>query len=546
MESNHKITAFISTGEVITDLRLSLFFENLGWDVHYQPILSNALDKIRKDNFRVAIISVDKKDETELDLFSPFLEKLPNMMLILLGSSPKKILAVRNKFKFHQKVFSIQRSYLLSALDLLLLAINEQKVTADGEENEKQVLTNCSDELAQKISVQTAMFSFLEKNSLQSDQSFRALLQRYLDTTLTLFQASRGSIMLIEDHNQLSTWAATSNELIGDTISLSESSLFASAIKENRIVVVERSDRSDKKSVLITLPVRYESSVIGILNIEGKHDLRQFVEQEESILTLFTGVIVSSFMGAKARHERDLLKITNRNIGREKALKESILLMAVNNLKLPTLGIRGKVKMATQFIDNAIGKELTSNALTSLRGVTKMIDNILEIASVQEKGIKVNKSNFDLRVLLEKVLEDSKDINQIDNNKIALSVAEGNFIIESDPEIMSHILLSLLFYTTICSKELGSITIALQNEVDTIFIEFTPNRLYDENADDLDAINEALMSDSAFKLDQSEIETVTIDFCTMALNALGGKLERDVDGDKLYSMSVRLPRKYPY
>ncbi len=161
---------------------------------------------------------------------------------------------------------------------------------------------------------------------------------------------------------------------------------------------------------------------------------------------MYGQVVAATVRDSKGDIIRNLTMISDvtERVKLEK-LRDDLTHMIIHDLKNPIISITGSVRLIMQDIASLINqqqKSLLQNVLTSCKKLSNLIMDLLQIKSIEDDKLQLNKSTFQVSELLENIMW-TKDLALQKN--IAMDFdAEKSISLEADKEIILRILENLI------------------------------------------------------------------------------------------------------
>jgi signal transduction histidine kinase len=186
------------------------------------------------------------------------------------------------------------------------------------------------------------------------------------------------------------------------------------------------------------------------VNEKGKDEL--------SVLTRSFNLMIETIRNSVKKQEQLTRELTKANEELKEAsqLKDDFINVAVHELRnpiQPILGLAQILRLKMRGVLDII-----------IRNAKKLLlleDNILDIARIESKTLKLNTEEFDIDDLIINVVQDTRDL--IDSNRISLyynKEAGASFVVNADKAKLSQVLSNLLS-NSIKFTEKGTIMITL-------------------------------------------------------------------------------------
>ncbi|MDX1451275.1 MAG: hybrid sensor histidine kinase/response regulator [Oleiphilaceae bacterium] len=153
--------------------------------------------------------------------------------------------------------------------------------------------------------------------------------------------------------------------------------------------------------------------------------------------------------------------------------KNQLLGMAAHDIRGPL----GVVLSATAMLQNEHlseqGKMLAGLAEEAAESMEELLNGLLDISAIEEAKISIEKSDTELRQLMEKVVQDARVLAANKNQQIDLALPETPVWLELDPARIKEVVFNLLSNAVKYSKPDQRIVLRLYAEADRIVIDVT-------------------------------------------------------------------------
>ena len=293
-----------------------------------------------------------------------------------------------------------------------------------------------------------------------------------LKITLEAMNASRGSIMLLDDGNTLVVRAATNPDIIGKTQSLDSGSIASISIRQNNVVRGENRDfttgvkapegkRGYKSAHLLTIPISFQGSVIGVINVTDKMDDAKFSEDDESMFSVISGVIITALLSAEVHNERDRLKNANLQLKDLQAFKDTMINMLVHDLKGPAGDIMSNLSVLREYVSGDFALELLDVAESSSEELLEMIMSILDLNKMEEGRFVIQKAETDIVTLARNAAFKTQASAQRANKAVKFEPETEMLTAMVDERIISRVIWNLLSNANNHTGEGGEIKVCV-------------------------------------------------------------------------------------
>ncbi len=162
----------------------------------------------------------------------------------------------------------------------------------------------------------------------------------------------------------------------------------------------------------------------------------------------------------RVEYEREILQI-NKELNEANATKDKLFSIIAHDLKNPMMSLIGFSEILSTEANEISEAEITefSNIISSLSKSTyELLDNLLSWAQIQTKKIEIDKTEFDLFYLTEKIIGLLKPSAEIKKINLVNNVSDG-FIIFADRNMVNTIIRNLISNSIKFSNENSKIEV---------------------------------------------------------------------------------------
>ena len=225
--------------------------------------------------------------------------------------------------------------------------------------------------------------------------------------------------------------------------------------------------------------------------------------------------------------------------------KESMTQMVVHDLKNPLAAIMGNIQLMqlqrAQMTAPRLG-ELLQRTQDSARQMARMIQNILEVAKLEENKMPLRRQPVDLARVVAEQCADLLSVSTRDGVRLESVVPENLPPVDADPELVGRILANLLSNAFKHTPNGGRIVVGAHQEGEEIVTTVT---------DDGEGIPEDLQPHIFEKFVAGESEDrhrrtydsgLGLTFCRLAVQAHGGRIWVKSQPGEGTTVHVALPR----
>ncbi len=335
-------------------------------------------------------------------------------------------------------------------------------------------------------------------------RSLYGKLRRCLTITLAQVEAEHGSLMLLNERGQLEVKIATRAELEGRSRELSEQGVSTLALREGKSVFVEdiRSDprfeaqwaHHYRKDFALSVPIRQDGQVIGVLNVSERKVDVPFDEKDEALLLRFTEKIAPFLENARLREalrgERDELRrqlklnrklmdktaAQNEALRRERAnleaanvklreleqVKSDLTHMVIHDLKGPLSEVMSNLDLLRSGELVEEDRECLETAMSGSERLLCMINDMLDISRMEEGRFSLKKEGIKLNLLVEDALERLSALASQRGISFRYKAAGCLPPVLADPRILERVMDNILTNAIAYSPGGGMVTVTTE------------------------------------------------------------------------------------
>jgi K+-sensing histidine kinase KdpD len=298
-------------------------------------------------------------------------------------------------------------------------------------------LSNRLKELAALAAVGRAVNSVLD---------LEAVLDIILSSSLELLEGSSGSVMLLEDDNELRAVCVRGNAHARDArVKLGEG--IAGYVAEHRdaLLISGVADRQRFRNLVdhdlpvrsaVCVPLINRGEVLGVLNVNGDAG-RTFSEYDLRALTLFAGHAAVSIANARLyeverSHVAELMELDR--------MKSEFIATVSHELRTPLTAILGSVEtMQRRELPPDVVADFLSTIDRQGRRLLRLIEEILDLQRNSAAPPKLNCATIEVAEALEHVLRAEAAVG-----RAVLSHVPRGVLVEADPEALERIMINLI------------------------------------------------------------------------------------------------------
>jgi signal transduction histidine kinase len=175
----------------------------------------------------------------------------------------------------------------------------------------------------------------------------------------------------------------------------------------------------------------------------------------------------------QVEEQRRKLEAANRELLLTQRFKESMTQMVVHDLKNPLAGIMGNIQLMQMQHERMAAprrEELQQRSLDSARQMARMIQNILEVAKLEEQKMPLKREALDVAAIVAEQTAEIASLSARDGIRLETDVAAGLPPVDADRELLGRILGNLLSNAFKHTPSGGRITVSARQEGDRIVL----------------------------------------------------------------------------
>jgi HD-GYP domain-containing protein (c-di-GMP phosphodiesterase class II) len=248
-----------------------------------------------------------------------------------------------------------------------------------------------------------------------------ALANFLLDRAIEYTNAEKGSLMLINERDELHILAARGFEMLFiETYKIKMGEGIAGAVAQNRTpVLVEDIDKDErfkrkkrdryKTKSFISCPLISRDKVLGVININDKKDGTPFTEDEFNLLGVISDqaaiALENAFLMSQLKTKAAELEEINRKLTEADVDKTEFITRISHELRSPLNAIKGAIYYLQQpeKVKKSKQKEFHDIILKETLGLTSIVDNLLDFLRLENESTSIKKSLINLETLLKEV-----------------------------------------------------------------------------------------------------------------------------------------------
>lgn len=235
-------------------------------------------------------------------------------------------------------------------------------------------------------------------------------------------------------------------------------------------------------SSALSVPIRVEDKVIGVLNVNRINDPRRFTRKQCDLLRLFAEHVGTVIQRAKESEElrkhTEELEQTNSNLTELNRMKDMFLSTASHELKTPLTSVIAYAELLNDHNDRLSADE-RSDFLGRLRGEAErllgLINDILDLTRLETGKIQLDKKILPLDGIAHSAVETALPMADEAQVTIEETVDADATQVEADEVKMRQAVLNLIVNAVKFSPSGGRVLVRTLRNDDGVRVEVTDN-----------------------------------------------------------------------
>jgi signal transduction histidine kinase len=157
------------------------------------------------------------------------------------------------------------------------------------------------------------------------------------------------------------------------------------------------------------------------------------------------------------KEKENILEKANKELKSLDLLKDEFINVAAHELRTPIQPVLSLTQIIRSKIKDTEQRELLDVVIRNAKRLQQLTDDILDVARIESRTLKLNKERFNLNDLISNVVQDYRNQIEKDNdNNITLlyeSTNDINFFVEADRHRVTQVISNLLNNAIIFTKE---------------------------------------------------------------------------------------------
>jgi signal transduction histidine kinase len=308
-----------------------------------------------------------------------------------------------------------------------------------------------------------------------------------------------------------------------------------------------------------TLRARHETRLLPIIMVTALNAIEDKVQGLElgaddfltkpinraELLAKVRSILRVKVLQDEVERQRKELEAANRELLTIQRFKESMTQMVVHDLKNPLAGVMGNIQlMQMQRGQMTPGRleELLQRSLDSARQMARMVQNILEVAKLEEQKMPLRCEPVGLAEIVSEQVAELMSLGTRDAIRLESDVASGLPPLEADRALLGRILGNLLNNAFKHTPGGGRIVVGARAEGDEILL--TVSDTGEGIPEDLlpYIFEKFVAGDSDNRRRMTYDSGLGLTFCRLAVQAHGGRIWVQSRPGQGTTVSVALPR----
>ena len=311
------------------------------------------------------------------------------------------------------------------------------------------------------------------------------LLKQILDTTLELLRADTGSLMLIEEKTQTLKIKVSRglDKKIADMVAIKVGEKVAGWVaKEGKPLLLlgglkndpRFSNLSEKKEIKssITVPLKLEDRVIGVLSVNNVHSDALFSESDLAVLSLLANQASISIWNIRLYEEarkanKDLMAAETQLIASEKmAALGQFSTGIAHEINNPLTAILGNA----QYLMDSVSKgSYGAEELQEIKDAAEFASRIIERVFDYCRPSEYKKESLDINNIAGRIIDLVKSQFERQHIKINLKLAADLARAVINPDELQEVFLNIILNAKTAMPDGGTLTIQTRNvETDSV------------------------------------------------------------------------------
>lgn len=267
-------------------------------------------------------------------------------------------------------------------------------------------------------------FSILQEitNTIIITDNINALANLILDLATNYTNAEKGSLMLLNKRGELSIFAARGidselvstyrvrqGEGIAGTVVESRQPFLVDDIEKHDIFKEKVRDRYRTKS-FISCPVIIKNKILGVLNINDKHDGSPFTEEEFELIKVIANhaaiALENAFLMNQLRAKTTELDEINKRLIDSDIARSEFLTLLSHDMRTPLNAIKGAVYylQQTENLTKTSRREFYDIISRETGNLTTTVENLIDYLRIEDETKLLKQYTINLNSQLKELL----------------------------------------------------------------------------------------------------------------------------------------------
>ena len=220
-------------------------------------------------------------------------------------------------------------------------------------------------------------------------------------------------------------------------------------------------------AVQLVVPIRREGSVIGVISLESRR-ASAFREEDVVFVERFADRAAVAIENARLYQE---MKRANR-------AKNDFISLVTHELRVPMTSIRGYTDLLLGEMVGSLNdsqKEFLQTVRRNLNRMSVLIRDLSDINRIETGRMKFENESFDLREVVENVIDDLREAIESKDQTIATELPDELPAVHADRTRIGEVLTNLLSNANKYTPEGGAISVRIEPQNDHAWVAVVDN-----------------------------------------------------------------------
>ena len=240
----------------------------------------------------------------------------------------------------------------------------------------------------------------------------------------------------------------------------------AESVRTQPVSEVESIDGTTA-AVQLVVPIRREGAVIGVISLESRQ-VNAFREEDAVFVERFADRAAVAIENARLYQEME----------RANRAKNDFISLVTHELRVPMTSIRGYTDLLLGEMVGSLNDSQTQFLQTVRRNLDRMsvlIRDLSDINRIETGRMKFEKASFDLRGVVENVVDDLREAIGSKNQTISIELPDDLPAVHADRTRIGEVLTNLLSNANKYTPEGGAITVRIESQVNHAWVAVIDN-----------------------------------------------------------------------